>query len=65
MNTVKRLREQKGLTVRELSEKSTVSIGYISDLENDESMNPSKDVMTKIALALDATVPEVFFPDQL
>lgn len=51
------------MTVRELSEESGVAVGYISTLENDENgtSNPSKDVMTRLANALQSTVPEVFF----
>lgn len=51
------------MTVRDLSEKSGVAIGYISTLENDEedTSNPTKDVMTRLANALESTVPKVFF----
>lgn len=67
MSLIKHYREQEKLTIRQLSEKSGVSVGYLSDLENDgaESINPSKDVMTKIASALNKTVPEVFFSSEL
>ncbi|WP_455793573.1 helix-turn-helix domain-containing protein [Clostridium butyricum] len=63
MNKIKIIRNTLGITVRELSEKSNVSIGYISTLENDESgtSNPSKDVMERIANALNSSVPEVFY----
>lgn len=67
MNLIKHFRKKSGLTIRELSVKSEVSIGYLSDLENDGtgSTNPSKDVMTRIALALGHTVPAVFFPEEV
>ncbi|WP_459482063.1 helix-turn-helix transcriptional regulator [Clostridium saccharoperbutylacetonicum] len=63
MNKIKILREELGLTVRELAKNSEVAIGYISTLENDKdnTTNPSKCVMTKIAKALNSTVVEVFF----
>lgn len=63
MNKIKLFREQLGLTVRELAEQSEVAVGYISTLENDKegNTNPTKDVMTRIAIALKSTVPEVFF----
>lgn len=63
MNKIKILRKSLGLTVRELSDKSNVAVGYISTLENDESgtSNPTKEVMARIATALNSTVPEVFF----
>ncbi len=52
-----------GITVRELSNKSNVAVGYISTLENDEKeeSNPSKDVMERISKALNSTVPEIFY----
>lgn len=66
MNKIKYYRQKNGLTVRELSEKSEVAIGYVSDLENDSegSKNPSKDVMVKISEALEQSVPDVFFPEE-
>lgn len=65
MNKIKFYRQQLGLTVRELSAKAEVAVGYISTLENDEQgqINPTKCVMEKIAAALEKTVPEIFFPD--
>jgi transcriptional regulator with XRE-family HTH domain len=64
VNKIKYYRQQMGLTVRALSIKADVAIGYISMLENDErgSINPTKCIMDKIAAALEQTVPEVFFP---
>ena len=63
MNKIKRVRNLLGITARELSEKSGVAISYISTLENDETglSNPSKDVMERIAKALNSNVPEIFF----
>ncbi|WP_425447780.1 helix-turn-helix domain-containing protein [Dethiothermospora halolimnae] len=44
---IKELRMEKGLTVRELSALSEVSIGYISELENGfgSKENPSLEVI--------------------
>ncbi|MDU4953444.1 helix-turn-helix transcriptional regulator [Clostridium sp.] len=63
MNKIKELRSRMGLTVRELSKKSGVASSYISTLENDTdgTSNPTKEVMIKIAKALDSSVPKVFF----
>lgn len=67
MNQIKFFRQQLGLTVRDLSAKAEVAIGYLSALENDEEglINPTKCVMEKISKALEKTVPEVFFPNVL
>lgn len=63
MNKIKELRTKLEMTVRELSEKSSVAVGYISTLENDSTgdTNPTKDVMERISFALNASVPEVFY----
>ncbi|AJG98823.1 DNA-binding protein [Clostridium beijerinckii] len=63
MNRMKILREELGLTVREVAERANVAVGYVSTLENDKEnkTNPSKDVMTRIAKALESTVTEIFF----
>lgn len=63
MNKIKELREELGLTVRGLSKKAKVAVGYISMLENDvdNKMNPSKNVMNRISVALNSNVVEVFF----
>jgi len=62
VNRVKHFRSEAGLTIRELSHKSNVSIGYLSDLENNKVTNPTKFIMENIARALGVTVPEVFYP---
>lgn len=60
---MKKLREELGLTVRGLAKESKVAIGYISMLENDTNnkMNPSRDVMKRISVALNGTIVEIFF----
>lgn len=60
-NKLKNFRKKKQLTIRELSEISGVSMGYICHLELGTRKNPSKDVMKKIADALEANVIEIFF----
>lgn len=64
-NRIRAYRDSLGLTVRDLSERSGVAVGYLSALENesDGGTNPSKHVMDKIAGALGRTVPEVFYAD--
>lgn len=63
MNKIKFYRQKQGLTVRELSEKSNVAIGYVSTLENNKKANPSKGTMENISKALGQTVQAVFFPE--
>lgn len=64
MNRIKFFRTKYGLTVKELSVKSDIAIGYLSDLENGNAKNPSLRTMRKIAAALGQTVPDVFFPKE-
>ncbi|MDR3597122.1 helix-turn-helix transcriptional regulator [Clostridium sp.] len=60
---IKELRKNLKLTIKDLSAKSGVATGYLSTLENDKSgkSNPSRDVMIKIAIALESTANDVFF----
>jgi len=60
-NKIKKYRELRGLTLKELSEKSGVSAGYLCHLEKGNRDNPSTEVMENIAIALDKSIPEVFF----
>ena len=49
------------MTLNKLSELSGVSMGYICHLEKGTRKNPSKEMMEKIAKALDKSVIEIFF----
>lgn len=60
-NKLKECREEKGMTLKELAEKSGVSAGYLCHLEKGKRDNPSTEVMENIAKVLDKTIPEVFF----
>lgn len=60
-NNLKKIRMEQQLTIRELSEISGVSMGYICHLELGTRNNPSKAVMQKIAEALGKNVIEIFF----
>ena len=60
---IKEKRKHLNLTIKQLSIKSGVAIGYLSTLENDirGGSNPSREIMIKIAHALESTAHEVFF----
>ncbi len=60
-NNLKEIRKSKGITMKKLSEISGVSMGYICHLEKGSRENPSKEIMEKIAVALEKTVTEIFF----
>lgn len=60
-NKLKQRRKELDLTVYNLAEKTGLSAAYISNLENEQKTNPSKEVMIKIANNLGKTVSELFF----
>ena len=60
-NQLKKTRKIQGLTIRELSDLSGVSMGYICHLENGTRKNPSKIIMEKIAKVLHKNVMEIFY----
>lgn len=60
-NQVKKVREEKGITLVKLSEMSGVSVGYLCHLEKGSRKNPSIEIMEKISRALNKSITEIFF----
>ena len=60
-NQVKKVREEKGMTLVKLSEISGVSVGYLCHLEKGSRKNPSIEIMEKISKALNKSITEIFF----
>lgn len=60
-NQIKKIREEKGITLVKLSDLSGVSVGYLCHLEKGSRNNPSIDVMDKISKALSKSITEIFF----
>lgn len=60
MNKVKYYRLISGLLLKDLSEKTGLSVGHLSHIENGNKQ-PSKSAMESIASAVGSTVPEVFY----
>lgn len=58
---LKKIREQKGLTIEKLAELANISAGYLCHLENGSRNNPSIAVMKNIAKALGVDIAEIFF----
>ena len=59
MLNIKKLRKQKGLTLGALSKETTLSSGYISDLENGTKTNPSINTLQKLANALKVSINDL------
>lgn len=60
-NQIKKIREEKGLTLLKLSNLSGVSVGYLCHLERGTRNNPSIEVMERISKALNKSIAEIFF----
>ena len=59
---IKEIREALGVTQEELAEKSGISRGTISALENGTARATTTKTLLKIASALDTTVDQIFLP---
>lgn len=62
---IKERREFLKMSQEELAEKSAVSRATISSLENNSERNTSTKILKRIASALDTTVGELFFADDI
>lgn len=56
---IKKLREAQGIGLAELARSAAVSKGYLHDLENQPSGNPTLDTLRRIAEALQVTVADL------
>lgn len=59
-DNIKKFRKNKNISVNNLSKITGISLGYISDLENNKARNPTMDKLKAIASALDVDVDEFF-----
>lgn len=62
---IKERREFLKMSQEELAEKSAVSRATISSLENNSERNTSTKILKRIASALDTSVGELFFADDV
>lgn len=56
---IKALRQNKEMTVRALSGRSGISVGYLSELENGHKCNPGLVRLNRLAEALGVAVEEL------
>ena len=63
--TIKERREFLKMSQEELAEKSEVSRATLSSLENNSERNTSTKILKRIASALETTVGELFFADDV
>lgn len=62
-NRLKEMRELKGLSQEELSQKSGVSRTTISEIETEKKMVVTNITLEKISTALDLKITDIFFRD--
>lgn len=60
-NKIRKYRKERRLTLKELAERSGISAGYLSHLENGSRDNPSIEVMENISIILNRSITEIFF----
>lgn len=63
MNNLKKYRKEQNMKLKDLSQKTNLSIGYLCHLEKGTRRNPSIDTMEQISKALNKSIAEVFFPE--
>lgn len=61
---IKALRVGQGIKAGEFAKRLGISREYLRQIENGNAKNPSRDIMIKIAAALNSTVQELFFSDE-
>ncbi|MFR8116929.1 MAG: helix-turn-helix domain-containing protein [Clostridia bacterium] len=60
-NKMRKIRMEKGMTLKEVAEKTGISVGYLCHLEIGTRKNPSTEIMDKIAIALNRSIGDIFF----
>lgn len=63
-DNIRAIRKEKKISINKLSKLTGISLGYLSDLENNKAKNPSVDKLNLIASVLDVSV-DVLFKDDI
>lgn len=59
-DNIRRLRKEKCISINKLSELTGISLGYLSDIENNKANNPTIDILDKISTALNCSIEDLF-----
>lgn len=62
-DNIRKIRKSKKISINTLAKQAEVSLGYLSDLENNKFTNPTLDKLNKLADTLGVSVNE-FFNDE-
>jgi len=60
---VRELREAKGLTQAQLAERAQIALSYVTVIEAGQQANPSRQILQRIARALDVAAKRLLEPD--
>lgn len=58
---IKKIREQKGLTLYRLEKITGISRAYLYRLENNKTTNPTLNTLYKISVALNVNIKDLFY----
>ena len=58
---IKKIRQNKKISIRALGAMTNLSRTYLSDLENNKCSNPTVKMLEKIANALDVNIKDLFY----
>jgi transcriptional regulator with XRE-family HTH domain len=64
-DNIRKIRRSKKLSINALSKITGISLGYLSDLENNKASNPTMEKLQKIADALNVPVDEFFKTEKI
>lgn len=59
--TIKNLRKNKNISLTELSNQTSLSVSYLSDLENNKLNNCTTKSLEKISIALGVNIKDLFY----
>lgn len=60
---IKEIRENKNVTLYNLSKNTGISRTYLRELENNKKNNPTLQTLYKIALVLDVNIKDLFYSE--
>ncbi|MEW8993068.1 helix-turn-helix domain-containing protein [Clostridium sp.] len=63
-DNIRAIRKEKKISINKLSKLTGISLGYLSDLENNKAKNPSVDKLNLISSVLDVSI-DVLFKDDI
>lgn len=63
-DNIKKIRESRGLSINAVAKESNISAGYLSDIEKNNKLNPSNEILESIAKSLNVTVSDLYKEDR-